>query len=98
MPARRSDGSSSHTAARRAPTPAPPEPMAGVPTSQFAEISRPIGPTPVVAPQAIERGVVVFDVDGTILDSIGLISHVAAEVMARAFETPVEEARIHYLA
>jgi phosphoglycolate phosphatase-like HAD superfamily hydrolase len=40
----------------------------------------------------------VFDLDGTILDDIGTISQVAAEVMAEAFGTPSEEARIHYLA
>ncbi|MFI5417536.1 MAG: HAD family hydrolase [Candidatus Lutacidiplasmatales archaeon] len=44
------------------------------------------------------RGVVAFDLDGTILDDLGLISHVAADVLFRAFGTPVEEARVHYLA
>lgn len=39
-----------------------------------------------------------FDLDGTILDSIGRISQVAADVMFRAFGTPPEEARVHYLA
>lgn len=43
-------------------------------------------------------GVVAFDLDGTILDSIGRISQVAADVMFKAFGTPLEEARIHYLA
>jgi phosphoglycolate phosphatase-like HAD superfamily hydrolase len=41
---------------------------------------------------------VVFDLDGTILDDLRLISQVAAEVMHGAFGTPAEEARIHYLA
>lgn len=39
-----------------------------------------------------------FDMDGTILDDISLISHVAADVMHTAFGTPIEEGRIHYLA
>jgi len=68
-------------------------------TSQFAEVSRPVrGPRPDVPPRAVERGVVVFDLDGTILDDISLISLVAANVMAHAFGTPEEEARVHYLA
>ena len=68
-------------------------------TSQFAEVSRPVrGPREVVAPRVVERGVVVFDLDGTVLDDISLISLVAANVMARAFGTPEEEARVHYLA
>jgi phosphoglycolate phosphatase-like HAD superfamily hydrolase len=68
-------------------------------TSQFAEVSRPVhGPREVVAPRTVERGVVVFDLDGTILDDISLISLVAANVMAHAFGTPEEEARVHYLA
>jgi len=69
------------------------------PTSQYAEVSRPVGgPRPVVAPRTVERGVVVFDLDGTILDDLSLICAVAADVMAHAFGTPDEEARIHYLA
>jgi phosphoglycolate phosphatase-like HAD superfamily hydrolase len=68
-------------------------------TSQFAEVSRPVrGPREVVPPRTVERGVIVFDLDGTILDDIPLISMVAADVMAHAFGTPEEEARIHYLA
>ncbi|HYA11109.1 MAG TPA: HAD hydrolase-like protein [Thermoplasmata archaeon] len=47
---------------------------------------------------AAERGVVLFDLDGTLLDDLGLISDVAADVMAKTFGTPVEEARVHYLA
>lgn len=43
-------------------------------------------------------GVVAFDLDGTILDSIGRISQVAADVMFQSFGTPADEARIHYLA
>jgi phosphoglycolate phosphatase-like HAD superfamily hydrolase len=69
------------------------------PTSQYAEISRPVGaPRAVVPPRTVERGVVVFDLDGTILDDLGLISIVAADVMAHAFGTPDDEARVHYLA
>jgi len=67
-------------------------------TSQFAEFARPLTVEPPVAPQRVERGVVVFDVDGTILDDIGSISRVAGDVMERAFGTPAEEARLHYLA
>ncbi len=51
-----------------------------------------------MAPRAVARGVVVFDLDGTILDDLGLISHVAGDALFRAFGTPVEEARLHYLA
>jgi len=68
-------------------------------TSQFAEVARPVrAPRPVVPPQTIERGLVVFDLDGTILDDLASISAVAADVMSRAFGTPEEEARIDYLA
>jgi phosphoglycolate phosphatase-like HAD superfamily hydrolase len=67
-------------------------------TSQYAEIGRVIEEDVVVEPSQVERGVVVFDLDGTILDDIGLISHVAADVLNQAFQTPPEEARIHYLA
>jgi phosphoglycolate phosphatase-like HAD superfamily hydrolase len=51
-----------------------------------------------VAPTKVARGVVVFDLDGTLIDDIGLISHVAADALFRAFGTPAEEGRIHYLA
>ena len=53
---------------------------------------------PPPAPRAVERGVVLFDLDGTILDDLSSISKVAADVMSREFGTPPEEARIHYLA
>ncbi|HTW40216.1 MAG TPA: HAD hydrolase-like protein [Thermoplasmata archaeon] len=68
-------------------------------TSQFAEIGHTAGrPKIVVPPVRVERGVVVFDLDGTILDDLGLISAVAADVMEKAFGTPPEEGRVHYLA
>lgn len=68
-------------------------------TSQFAEVSRPTrGPREYVAPRTVERGVVVFDLDGTLLDDLSLISAVAADVMEKAFGTPADEARLHYLA
>lgn len=51
-----------------------------------------------VSSRTPERGVVVFDLDGTLLDDLSLISLVAADVMSRTFGTPPEEARIHYLA
>jgi phosphoglycolate phosphatase-like HAD superfamily hydrolase len=67
--------------------------------SQFAEVGHTVGrPKIVVPPTSVERGVVVFDLDGTILDDLGLISAVAADVMEKAFGTPPEEGRIHYLA
>jgi phosphoglycolate phosphatase-like HAD superfamily hydrolase len=49
-------------------------------------------------PAAVPRGVVLFDLDGTILDDLGAIAEVAADVMFQGFGTPVEEGRIHYLA
>ena len=68
-------------------------------TSQFAEVSRPArGPREVVPPRTVDRGVVVFDLDGTLLDDLPLISTVASDVMSRTFGTPPEEARTHYLA
>ncbi len=51
-----------------------------------------------VPPRRVRRGVVVFDLDGTILDDLSLISHVASDVLNKAFGTPPEEGRIHYLA
>lgn len=41
---------------------------------------------------------VVFDLDGTILDDLGLISTVASDVLEKAFGTPAPEGRVHYLA
>lgn len=73
-------------------------PMVAAP-SQFAELARPtVGKRPPVAPRTVDRGVVVFDLDGTILDDLGAISAVAADVMEKAFGTPAAEARVHYLA
>jgi phosphoglycolate phosphatase-like HAD superfamily hydrolase len=72
--------------------------MIGGATSQFAEVAHLPTHEPDISPQQVARGVVVFDVDGTILDDIGLISHVAADVLSGAFGTPPEEGRIHYLA
>lgn len=84
-------------------TPAEPEPTMEFPvlpvaTSAFAEVGHSVVTEPEVEPRTVERGVVVFDLDGTILDDVGLISHVAADVFQRAFGTPPEEGRIHYLA
>ena len=68
-------------------------------TSQYAEIGHVSGrPREPPAPRKVERGVVVFDLDGTLLDDLGRISEVAADVMAKAFGTPPNEARLHYLA
>ncbi len=91
-------------APRTDPPPTPPPrdvelPVVPSSTSQFAELSRPVQRIrPEVAPQRVERGVVVFDLDGTLLDDIGLISAVAADVLEKAFGTPAEEGRVHYLA
>ena len=80
------------------PEPDLPLPML-TPTSHHAEVSRPPGPPRVgIPPRRVERGVVVFDLDGTLLDDLRLISQVAADVLQAAFGTPAEEARIHYLA
>jgi phosphoglycolate phosphatase-like HAD superfamily hydrolase len=68
-------------------------------TSQYAEIGRATGRSrEVIAPKVVERGVVVFDLDGTILDDLGLISTVAADVLEKGFGTPSDEGRVHYLA
>jgi len=68
-------------------------------TSQFAEVGRQVqAPRPEVPPRLVERGVVVFDLDGTILDDLSLISTVAADVLEKSFGTPVDEGRIRYLA
>ncbi len=49
-------------------------------------------------PRRVPRGVVVFDLDGTILDDLNHISEVAADVMSTEFGTPPADARVHYLA
>jgi phosphoglycolate phosphatase len=81
------------------------EPLVGVPLQMVNPESLGAGNVPAtfasepeVAPRSTARGVVVFDLDGTILDDISHISHVAADVMFQAFGTPLEEGRIHYLA
>jgi phosphoglycolate phosphatase-like HAD superfamily hydrolase len=67
--------------------------------SQFAEVGHGVGrPKDVIPPRKVERGVIVFDLDGTILDDLGLISTLAGDVLEKAFGTPPEEGRIHYLA
>ena len=94
----------------RSPEPSPASPPSDPPlvglelpvvrsTSQFAEVGHLVGrPKEVVAPTEVERGVVVFDLDGTILDDLDLIARVAADVLHTAFGTPPEEGRVHYLA
>jgi phosphoglycolate phosphatase-like HAD superfamily hydrolase len=68
-------------------------------TSQFAEVGHGVGRPRTPRPEVrLERGAVVFDLDGTILDDLALISRVAADVMEKAFGTPPAEGRIHYLA
>jgi phosphoglycolate phosphatase-like HAD superfamily hydrolase len=75
-----------------------PLPVLGGATSQFAEIGRGVVTEAPVEPRRVEKGVIVFDLDGTLLDDIGLISHVAGDVLSQAFGTPPDEARLHYLA
>ncbi len=58
----------------------------------------PLPEEPPPEPRRVPRGVIAFDLDGTILDDLNHISEVAADVMSKAFGTPPEEARIHYLA
>jgi phosphoglycolate phosphatase-like HAD superfamily hydrolase len=58
----------------------------------------PLPEEPPPEPRKVPRGVVAFDLDGTILDDLNHISEVAADVMLKAFGTPVAEGRIHYLA
>jgi phosphoglycolate phosphatase len=53
--------------------------------------------TPVL-PRTVARGVVAFDLDGTLLDDMDPISEVAADVLFRAFGTPRDAARLQYLA
>jgi phosphoglycolate phosphatase-like HAD superfamily hydrolase len=58
----------------------------------------PLPEEPPPEPRQVPRGVIVFDLDGTILDDLNHISEVAADVMSTSFGTPPDEARIHYLA
>ncbi len=67
-------------------------------TSHRSEIARLPDRRPPPTPVRVERGVVIFDLDGTLLDDLALISQVAGDVMHRTFGTPPDEARIHYLA
>jgi len=68
-------------------------PVVGAPAPRAAPPRRAAHPGGAVA-----RGVVLFDLDGTLLDDLALISDVAADVMHATFGTPADEARIHYLA
>ena len=74
-------------------------PLAMAPAHGHAAETAPAPPRPPPpAPRAVERGVVLFDLDGTILDDLALISDVAADVLEGTFGTPTAEGRIHYLA
>jgi phosphoglycolate phosphatase-like HAD superfamily hydrolase len=53
---------------------------------------------PPVPPRMVDRGVVAFDLDGTLLDDMDPISEVAADVLFRAFGTPRPAAKLQYLA
>lgn len=70
----------------------------GAATSHHAEVGRLPTPERTAPPREVPRGVVVFDLDGTLLDSIGRISVLAGDVLFQAFGTPADEGRIHYLA
>ncbi|MEM0128818.1 MAG: HAD family hydrolase [Thermoplasmata archaeon] len=60
---------------------------------------RPRGsPSPPPEPMTVPRGVVVFDIDGTLMDDLARIADVAADVIRRSFGVPPEQGRIHYLA
>ncbi|HEV2519533.1 MAG TPA: HAD family hydrolase [Thermoplasmata archaeon] len=77
-----------------------PPPFTGnLSTSQFAEkVQAVFREEPVVAPSKLARGLVLFDLDGTLLDDVGLIADVAGDVLWKAFGTPAPEGRLHYLA
>jgi len=51
-----------------------------------------------VEPRTVPRGVVAFDMDGTLIDDMPLIAGVAADVLHRAFGTPPADAKVHYFA
>jgi phosphoglycolate phosphatase-like HAD superfamily hydrolase len=72
-------------------------PMAG-PARPVVEAPRAPPRRPAPPPTSVERGIVLFDLDGTVLDDLGAIGDVAADVMHREFGTDPAEARIHYLA
>jgi phosphoglycolate phosphatase len=82
-----------------APSKDAPLPMVPVATSQFAEISRAIVRDEAPPePRRLERGAVIFDVDGTLLDDMGPISELAGKLLFETFGTPVVEGQLHYLA
>ena len=71
-------------------------PVLGGGPAAAAEPAPPVAPPP--EPRTVGRGVVLFDLDGTLMDDLGLIGDVAAKVIGSAFGIPEDEARIHYLA
>jgi phosphoglycolate phosphatase-like HAD superfamily hydrolase len=85
-----------------APAPADEEPLIPLPVLVNKSLDTPepspLPEEPPPEPRRVARGVVVFDLDGTILDDLNHISEVAADVISTSFGTPPEEARIHYLA
>jgi phosphoglycolate phosphatase len=82
-----------------APSKDAPLPMVPVATSQFAEISRAIVRDEAPPePRRLQRGAVIFDVDGTLLDDMGPISELAGKLLFETFGTPVVEGQLHYLA
>ncbi len=84
------------------PRPAQEEPLIPLPVLANKSLDTPepspLPEQPPPEPRRVPRGVVVFDLDGTILDDLNHISEVAADVISKAFGTPPDEARIHYLA
>jgi phosphoglycolate phosphatase len=85
----------------RAPSEPPAGPGATLPVVGPPAPASPLAPRPPRAPPPpvqVRVGVVLFDLDGTLLDDLPLIADVAADVMHAAFGTEPDEARVHYLA
>jgi phosphoglycolate phosphatase-like HAD superfamily hydrolase len=101
-PSRRSEPASGSPGNATEASTSGPEPLIPLPVLSNKSLDTPepspLPDEPPPEPRRVPRGVVVFDLDGTILDDLNHISEVAADVMAKAFGTPPDEGRIHYLA